>query len=130
MKNGDNKNHSDYTGYAATNSADAEFKGFNLDNESNEKSDNNSSTDSYSGSGSDNDFSDPMGSTDYSKQTNSFYTNQTATGANSGVQCDAEKCVYNRNGCQCTASTIKVGTQGACSSWETECDTFKPKSEG
>ncbi|MBP0989940.1 MAG: DUF1540 domain-containing protein [Oscillospiraceae bacterium] len=43
-----------------------------------------------------------------------------------GIRCKVENCVYNKEGCQCTASEITVGPAHACTSSDTVCATFKP----
>ena len=42
------------------------------------------------------------------------------------VLCDAQKCVFNSNGC-CSAQSIKVGGDGASSSGDTVCRTFRER---
>ena len=44
----------------------------------------------------------------------------------SDVGCDAESCVYNENGCCCTAEHINVDGKRSHSTCETCCSTFKP----
>ncbi|MCR5815477.1 MAG: DUF1540 domain-containing protein [Ruminococcus sp.] len=44
----------------------------------------------------------------------------------SGVKCDVESCLYNKNGKRCSASTITVDStaDSACCCEETACKTF------
>ncbi len=48
---------------------------------------------------------------------------------NRNITCDAEHCTYNDGQMNCTASSIKVGTQNACCCDDTRCATFKMKAE-
>ncbi len=43
-----------------------------------------------------------------------------------GVKCAAEKCHYHTSDDCCTATQIKVENRAACTSTETQCQTFKP----
>lgn len=46
----------------------------------------------------------------------------------SDVGCDVESCVYNENGCSCTAEHINVDGKRAHATCDTCCSTFKEKS--
>ncbi len=41
------------------------------------------------------------------------------------ISCNAKNCIYNENGCHCTANHVDVGTSSASTSSETYCSTFK-----
>lgn len=42
------------------------------------------------------------------------------------ILCDAQKCVYNSNGC-CSADTIRVGGDGAANCGDTCCRSFRER---
>ena len=46
-----------------------------------------------------------------------------------GVSCNAKHCIYNREGNVCDAGKIAIGTNSATSSSETNCATFKCKTD-
>lgn len=43
------------------------------------------------------------------------------------VECDVSNCIHNNHQCRCTASSIKIGPQSACSCSETVCQSFQAK---
>lgn len=45
------------------------------------------------------------------------------------VKCNATNCIYNQDGCKCTAGNIEVGTCNARSSTDTLCTTFQACTE-
>lgn len=45
------------------------------------------------------------------------------------VLCDAQRCVYNSNGC-CSAESITVGGDGACNCGDTCCRSFRERQAG
>lgn len=47
-----------------------------------------------------------------------------------GIVCSVKNCIHHAEANVCTAPEIAVGPTSACSSSETLCVTFRPKSEG
>lgn len=43
------------------------------------------------------------------------------------VECDVTNCIHNNHQNHCTAQSIKIGTQSACSCAETICQSFRAK---
>ena len=58
--------------------------------------------------------------------TGNFANTDNISGAVSGIVCDATNCYYN-HAKACSAKQVKVGPQGAVTSGDTVCDTFRPR---
>ena len=41
------------------------------------------------------------------------------------VECDVTNCIHNNHQNQCTAQSMKIGTQSACTCSETVCQSFR-----
>ncbi|HIS76952.1 MAG TPA: DUF1540 domain-containing protein [Candidatus Merdivicinus excrementipullorum] len=41
------------------------------------------------------------------------------------VECDVTNCIHNNHQNHCTAQSIKIGTQSACTCSETVCQSFR-----
>lgn len=44
-----------------------------------------------------------------------------------GIICDVAHCIYNENGCYCTAKEIRIGPSFAAERSDTICGTFKSR---